>query len=80
MVPKISLSVTLRISNIPDNKLDLIKHSAKEFKNEIKTILSDTEFNDDVYYDFNITDAEWIDEELYDGEYRSHRRNGRRIG
>lgn len=80
MEPKRSLNVTLRISNIPDNNITAIKSLAQAFGNDVRTILNTVEDDDNVYYDFNISDAEWIDQEFYDGEYRSRRRNGRRIG
>lgn len=77
MVPKRSLNVTLRISNVPDNDIVAIKNLSQTFRNDVRTILNTVEDDGHIYYDFNITDAEWIDPE-FDDEPR--RRPGRRIG
>lgn len=77
MAPKRSLNVTLRIGSIPDNDINAIKNLAQTFRNDVRTILNCVEEDDHVYYDFNITDAEWIDPEF---DYEPRRRPGRRIG
>lgn len=76
MEPKRSLNVTLRISSVPDNDVAAIKSLAQAFRNDVRTILNTVEDDDHVYYDFNITDAEWIDPEFDD---EPSRRPGRRI-
>lgn len=76
MAPKRSLNVTLRISNVPDDEIASIKSLALVFRNDVRTTLNCVKDDDHIYYDFNITDAEWFDPEFYD---EPRRRHGRRI-
>ena len=81
MKPKRTISVNLRVNNIPDEMIESIKRKATIFRNDVATIMSDVEESDDVYYDFNVTDSEWIDPEYDDPEYMTpRRRRPRRIG
>lgn len=80
MEPKRSLNVTLRISNIPDNDIGTIKKLTQAFRTDVRTVLNCVEDDGHVYYDFNISDAEWIDPEFDGDDYRPRSRAGRRLG
>ena len=80
MEPKKSIYMNLRVSNIPDTKLSEIKSAAYFFREKVNSILKNVEFADDVYYDFNLTDSEWIDpKDEFDSSSVVRNYRGRRI-
>lgn len=79
MEPKKSLLLNLRVSNIPDTDLNDVKASALRFNKEVKAILKDVDLTDDVYYDFNLTESEWIDPKFDTDEFEGSKYRRRRI-